>query len=115
MLHLPLASQVLQRREGYREIREMWEIFERARQSLFTSLQHAIDLRDIATLYEVCVFFRVVDELGKLLDRPPVIRLRASDEVGLEWEATAHFGEAGTLAYNRTFQGYSLRFRPDLA
>ena len=62
--HLPLASQVLLRRDGYREMLDLWRRFHQARRPLFAPLQHAMDVRDVATLYEFWVFFALMEEIG---------------------------------------------------
>jgi hypothetical protein len=121
MNRFPAGSQVLLRREGYRDLRELWQLFHQARRPLFARLQHAIDLRDIATLYEVWAFFRLVDEIGAVFpEGQPVVEFVATDERGLEAGAVAHFGMHGDLVYNRTFHrgpgadhSYSVALRPD--
>jgi len=116
MQRLPFSSQVLLRREGYREMLALWRLFQQARRPLFAPLQQAIELRDIATLYEFWVFFALVEEIGVCLGESPVIDLRPSDKRGLEWHSEARFGEKGTLVYSRGFRrptSYSLPLRPD--
>ena len=114
--HLPLASQVLLRRDGYREMLDLWYRFHQARRPLFAPLQHAIDVRDVATLYEFWVYFALVEEIGEALDEKPVINLRLSDEHGLKWKSDARFGKWSTLVYNRGYgypNSYSVALRPD--
>jgi predicted component of viral defense system (DUF524 family) len=113
MQWLPLTSQVLLRREGYRDLLELWQHFHRARRPLFASLQRAIEVRDIAALYEFWVFFTLVGEIAQLGNETPVIDLCLSDEHGLEWHTVAHFGVEGDLVYNRQLRGYSGPLRPD--
>ncbi len=60
---IPSSSRVLLRREGYRELLDAWRLFNLARRPFFGHLQRAIDLRDIATLYEVWCFFALVEEI----------------------------------------------------
>jgi predicted component of viral defense system (DUF524 family) len=109
----PAASRVLQRREGYRAMLELWTAFHRARRPLFEPLRHAMDVRDVATLYEVWAYFRLVEEIAVLLDHSPVLELRTSDAQGLRWESVARFGDAGELVYNRYGSSYSVPLRPD--
>jgi hypothetical protein len=40
--HLPLTSRVLLRRDGYREMLDLWRRFHQARRPLFAPLQHAL-------------------------------------------------------------------------
>lgn len=114
MGHYPTSSRVLLQREGYRNVRELWQIFQHARRPLFAPLHHAMDLRDVASLYEVWAFLALVEEIAALLDETPVVNLRLSDERGVGWLADARFGATSHLVYNRTAQGYSgLPLRPD--
>jgi predicted component of viral defense system (DUF524 family) len=118
MVHLPLGSQVLLRREGYRTLLDLWRRFHRARRPLFARLQQAIDVRDIATLYEVWVFFALIDEIRIALREEPHLELHTSAEHGLSWRAKARFGSSGTLEYNRGFRqpnSYSVSLRPDFS
>jgi uncharacterized protein len=111
--HLPLASQVLLRRDGYREMLDLWRRFHQARRPLFAPLQHAMDVRDVATLYEFWAYFALIEEIAVQLGVSPVVDLRLSDERGLEWQAGARFGEAGMLVYNQYQPSYSVPLRPD--
>lgn len=120
MYRFPSASQVVLRRHGYRELLELWQIFHQARRPLFEPLRQAIDVRDIATLYEMWTFFVLVEEIAAVVGESPVINLRLSDEKGLDRNAEAHFGSTGTLVYNRTFGrskagSYSVPLRPDFS
>lgn len=110
---IPSASQVLLRRAGYRELRELWQLFHHARRPLFQPLQQAIELRDVAQLYEIWAFFALAETIGDLHDTTPVLELRLSDMDGLGWRAQAHVGSAGTLVYNAYGQSYSVALRPD--
>ena len=113
MTRFPSASQVLQRRDGYRELLQLWQIFHHARRPLFESLRHAIDVRDIAQLYEFWVFFNLIQDIGALFDESPVVNLKYSDVSGLQWQAEALFGSASRLVYNAYQPSYSLPLRPD--
>ena len=113
MEHFPSASQVLLRREGYRELLTLWQTFHHARRPLFETWRQAMDVRDIAKLYEMWVFFALVEEIAVVANQSPAIDLRLSDESGLEWEAEARFGTAGTLVYNQYQPSYSVWLRPD--
>lgn len=113
MRRIPSSSRVLLRREGYRELLDAWRLFNLARRPFFGPLQLAIDLRDIATLYEVWCFFALMEEIAAALDITPSLSLRVSDEHGLYWRSEARFNSAGTLVYNRRVRGYSVGLRPD--
>lgn len=111
--HFPWASQTLQRREGYRDLLHLWQAFHHARRPFFGRLQQAIDVRDIAQLYEMWAFFALTDEIAVILQHAPHMELHASDETGLGWRAEASFGAAGKLVYNGTPRSYSVPLRPD--
>jgi uncharacterized protein len=110
----PSQSRVLQRRDGYRELSALWQRFQRSRQPLFTHLQHAIDLRNIADLYELWVWFELIDQITSITAVTP-ISVPLPDDFGIpSWRSCVHFEGHGTLTYNRTFTGYSgIRLRPD--
>ncbi|HEX5164628.1 MAG TPA: DUF2357 domain-containing protein, partial [Thermomicrobiales bacterium] len=110
---IPSASRVLLRREGYRELLDSWRLFNLARRPFFGPLQRAIDLRDIATLYEAWCFFALVEGIAAALGIEPALSLRVSDEHGLNWRSEARFGSTGTLVYNQSVRGYSVGLRPD--
>lgn len=113
MQRFPGSSQVMMRREGYRQMLALWHSFQHARHPLFGALQHAIDVRDVATLYETWAFFTLVEEIGLIVDQVPSLQLSVVDSVGLEWQATASFGIWGYLVYNRRLRSYSVPLRPD--
>lgn len=120
MQRFPSASQMLLRREGYRDLLELWQLFHQSRRPLFEPLRHAIDVRDVATLYEMWVYFTLVEEIAVLLAESPVIELAVTDEKGLGWRSIARFGGVGELVYNQTFSrssrgSYSVPLRPDFA
>ena len=117
MQRLPASSQVLLRREGYRQMLELWQQFHRSRRPVFEPLQRAIEVRDVATLYEMWVFFALTEQIGALLLVEPMIDLHASDQHGMRWRSEARYGTAGKLIYNRSFRrphgSYSVPLRPD--
>lgn len=115
MRRLPMESLVLLRRDGYREILELWQLFNHARRPLFAPLQHAIEVRDVATLYEIWVFFALIEEIAVVFEEAPVIDIRFSESGTLGWKAEARFGVIGKLVYNRTQPSYSVTLRPDFS
>ena len=106
---------MLLRRDGYREILGLWQLFTHARRPLFAPLQQAIDVRDVATLYEMWVFFALIEEIAVVLREAPVIDLKFSELSPLGWQAEARFGILGKLVYNRTQPSYSVTLRPDFS
>jgi predicted component of viral defense system (DUF524 family) len=113
MEHFPSNSQVLLRREGYRDLLNLWQTFHHARRPLFEPLRQAMEVRDVATLYETWAFFALTEDIAVLTDQSPVIDLHLSDKVGLNWQAEARFGAAGKLVYNQSQPSYSVPLRPD--
>lgn len=113
--HLPSSSQVLLRKEGYRDLLYLWQIFQQSRKPMFEPLQQAMEMRDIASLYEIWAFFALVEELSVQLEMTPRITFATSVEHGLEYKAKAQYGSFGTLSYNQGFikHSYSVPLRPD--
>jgi uncharacterized protein len=117
---LPLHSQVLLRRDGYRQMLTLWQQFHQARRPLFEPLRKAMELRNVADLYEFWVFFALAEQIGELFGIAPSLELKTSDPHGLMWNSEAHFGQQGTLVFNHSFQrnwthfhSYSTALRPD--
>jgi len=121
MTRFPYASQVLLKRDGYRELLALWRRFQCARVPLFARLAKAIAARDVATLYEFWCFFALAERIKDVLEVAPRWQLIFSDEHGLEWKSKVHFGSAGWLAYNQRFRkttkkkSYSVPLRPDFS
>jgi predicted component of viral defense system (DUF524 family) len=113
MRRYPRSSRVLMRREGYRQMFGLWQLFQKARRPFFGPLEHAIDVRDVATLYEMWVFFVLIDEIVSYLDCSPELKILVSDEAGLGWRSEARFGSRGRLVYNWQRGTYSVPLRPD--
>jgi predicted component of viral defense system (DUF524 family) len=115
MHRVPASSRVLQRRAGYRELNGHWQDFLQARDPVWQRMQHAIDLRDIATLYEYWVWFALCREVRDAYgcERPEVDAIPSS-EPGLPQGLRARFRNLGTLSYNATRRTYSgISLRPD--
>ncbi len=63
----PASSQVLLKRDGYRECLQIYRLLHIARAPIFDRLQDAIDNRRIDQLYEFWCFFRLAEKLAKIL------------------------------------------------
>ncbi len=114
----PAQSRVLQRRDGYRELAQLWNTFQRASQPIFEHLQHAMDLRNVAELYELWVWFELINRVTSHTGIAPVISVSTDDFGAPTRGQQARFGNIGALNYNRTFSPgmgvYSaIRLRPD--
>jgi predicted component of viral defense system (DUF524 family) len=114
----PASSQVLLRRDGYRECLQVYRLLHIARAPIFDHLQDAIDNRRIDQLYEFWCFFRLAEELcdGQ---QPKFKGTLESDEGGLRYGLSAELGKGCQLVYNRTFKhgegSYSVSLRPDFS
>jgi predicted component of viral defense system (DUF524 family) len=112
---------VLLRRDGYRECLQVYRLLHIARAPIFDRLQDAIDNRRIDQLYEFWCFFRLAEELAKILGNPqqPLFSALESDEGGLRYGLSANLGNGYQLVYNRTFKhgegSYSVSLRPDFS
>ena len=120
----PVSSTVLQRRRGYRHVLRHFARIRLAPRIPLDSreLRNLLELKDIATLYELWTFFRLADLVRALLG-PPIRSARParsdSFQVSLGWNQTFEWASGVRLAYNRTFSpsrdSYSVRLRPDIA
>lgn len=105
MIVFPASSQVLLRREGYRELLMLWRLFQVARQPFFADLQEAIALRDVATLYEFWCFFRLAEELAQVFASSPMGKIVLTDRSGLVYDETRFdWAGQGSLVFNREFR-----------
>ena len=117
----PASSQVLLRRDGYRECLQVYRLLHIARAPIFDRLQEAIDNRSIDQLYEFWCFFRLAKELAEILGsgRQPRFSTLESDERGLRQGLSAKLGNGYQLIYNRAFPhgkgSYSIPLRPDFS
>lgn len=114
----PASSTVLQRREGYRELLQLYREFLVSYIPIFDEIEEAISSRDVATLYEYWCFFKILEILGSILGKPK-ITLSLKWEGGL-WESKtkAEFNNNYELIYNELFKrakggSYSVSLRPD--
>jgi len=124
----PASSQVLLRRDGYRECLQIYRLLHMARVPIFDRIQDAIDNRRIDQLYEFWCFFKLAEELAKILgngQRPRISTLE-SDESGLRHGVSANLGNGYQLIYNQQFKSqkadegyktfsYSVPLRPDFS
>ena len=77
-------------------------------------MQHAIDLRNIAELYEFWVWFELIEQIQAITGAAPVHRPVADAFGAPGWRSRVEFDGHGTLHYNRTMRGYSgIALRPD--
>ena len=133
--HLPLNSQVLQKKQGYRDILQAWLMLECAARLSWSQSEGAYSAgqHDVATLYEYWVFLQmariVADLCGKKLDISALIRA-TEGELSLDLErgracvlrsSTTRNGReiAIHLHYNRSFttprRSWTRQMRPDIS
>lgn len=128
MTHLPVTSTVLQRRYGYREVFEHFAKIRLATQIPLSRnvILDLLEAKDIARLYEMWSYFRVLRETQTLLGPPATVlqnQLRQSDtDITLPWEIEVRWHNRVSLTYNAHFSqkrakprhSYSLPLRPDI-
>ena len=127
MVRIPFASTVLQRRRGYRRVLQH---FSRIRLAPTIpvdqeAMQDLLELKNIALLYELWTFFRLVEEITKLSGPPLRSGRLTSDHFRTDFAAGGTFEWASgvRLAYNQPFSrsragrrhSYSVLLRPDIA
>jgi predicted component of viral defense system (DUF524 family) len=136
---LPLGSTVLHRKEGYREVFGAWLKFDMAARLVWHGGDdvYGVGKRDISTLYEYWVFFKLIEIITKIfkLSKPVAESLleQTSDGFGLKLKSGRHIEIQGSFlgrgrelkirfSYNRTFShnrnvrysgSWSERMRPD--
>jgi predicted component of viral defense system (DUF524 family) len=116
MTIFPASSQVLLKRDGYRECLNIYRLLHLARIPIFNNIQEAIDNRRIDQLYEFWCFFKLSEMLAKVIngeEAQPVFRIKEGLQGGLAGETEADLGEGYKLVYNKTREGYTFNFRPD--
>lgn len=128
MHQLPAASTVLQRRRGYREVFRHYVRLRLATRLPLAEdpLHDLLELKDIATLYELWTFFAVERAVTAALGRP--LRAALVDDasapgfqLGLARGVTVEWPDGTQLAYNATWsktgkrRSTSVVLRPDIA
>jgi hypothetical protein len=118
---LPLGSPTLQRREGYREVLQAWLNFAMAAKLVWHGGEQVFGAgqRDVATLYEYWVFFKLLDVVASVfkLDKPASADLieETTDGFGLKLKAGKFLALHGRseqpgrklevqFSYNRSFR-----------
>ena len=116
MTVVPLSSQVLLKREGYRDVLELWLMF-RSYVPFFGELARAIANKDIPKLYEYWCFFKLIEELGKILGRCKSLEVPVDPSAEIkDSKAYVEFESGWRLYYNKYFKGYSwIGLKPDFA
>lgn len=110
---VPYNSQVLLKRSGYRDIFSLYNRLHYSFQpSFFESLDNAISLKDISSLWEYYVMSKLIDEFGEIEKNIFEENLRVKDEV--YDRSYIKFKSGITLKYQYIVYSYSnIPFRPD--
>ncbi|AFK22417.1 DUF2357 domain-containing protein [Pyrococcus sp. ST04] len=116
---VPYSSQVILKKEGYREILELWQEFT-AYSPFFSELNRAIKNKDIAKLYEYWAFFRLIHDIGKALNVKEInLVIEPTGEISESGDVYAEFGNGWRLYYNKKLMpkkwSYSVSLRPDFS
>jgi predicted component of viral defense system (DUF524 family) len=116
---LSYASRILQRAHGYRDLFDLWQTFQHAVDP-FESLQRALDVRDVATLYEWWCFYTLAEQIANEVGGTARIAVVADEAAGLPHGLRARLSDRWQLTYNPTFgkgrgrwRSYSVPLRPD--
>ncbi len=114
MVVIPTQSRVLQRKDGYRELGVLWQQLLRSRQPIFERMESAIDLRNVADLYEFWVLFELVDRIRDITGVEPTVSNTHGPFGEPGQGQTFTFAGHGVLFYNQGRRGYSkIGLRPD--
>lgn len=124
MQHFPISSQVLQRREGYRDVLQHYcALVAASRVSVLgADMTRLLETKAASTLYEYWCFFRLADEVERLLGPPRRANtfIDSDDwQVALREGIAIDFPGGVRLAYNQSYGGdlggsYSVTLRPDI-
>jgi len=127
MVHFPASSTVLQRRHDYRTVFQHYNWLRLgSRFPLGTKdVRRLLDVKDIATLYELWCFLAVVEAVEAAVKSPPTSAARVGFNdfgAGIEWETRVEWASGIAVTYNPTFarskatarRSYSVPMRPDI-
>ncbi len=128
MSFFPASSTVLQRSPAYREVLRNHILMRLASRALpldSVTIEHLLEVRDVASLYELWCAFAVIEAFRKQLGQPVDARRVEHGELGatVRWGLQARWQDGTQVAYNHSFtrgQGFygkswSLTLRPDVA
>ena len=128
MVRIPFSSTVLQRRRGYRRVLQHFSRIRLAPKIPLDrdGMRDLLELKNIALLYELWTFFRLVDEISTVLGRPPVRSGRLATgpfQTAFPAGGTYEWDPGVLLVYNQRFSrswkrqphSYSVPLIPDIA
>lgn len=122
---VPTGSTVLQRRRGYRALHSAWIRLRLATRLPIDdrSLRRLLEVRDLADLYEIWCYFRMVEAVTSILGKPRSASSPKAGAEGIEIERNfvVRWGDGVALHYNRTYsrsrqdrRSFSVPLRPDV-
>lgn len=137
MRYIPVSSQVLQRREGYRQLYALYSLLQLATHCDFleTDFKNLVEIKDLPTLYEYWCFFQVKEAMDSLSTMQKISRIIREDplthelieglcidyQCGAQLLFNATFGKSGGLStvdtgkpYLPAGASYSHDLRPDI-
>lgn len=107
---IPFHSPILQKKEGYREIFRSWLMFDLAAKlcwDAFEETQYDIGKRDVATLYEYWVFFKlleIVKDIFKLESKDlKNLIVPTNNGMGLTLKQGKHTVVSGKIRFNNRY------------
>ncbi|MBC7328459.1 DUF2357 domain-containing protein, partial [bacterium] len=116
----PANSTVLMRRDGYRELLQLYREFLLSYYPIFADLENALEARDIATLYEFWCFFKIANLLEKVLGKGELkFQIeRLAEGFKVEETKVCYGNGKYKLVYNKRFGhgnggSYSIPLQPD--
>jgi len=126
MHRFPAESTVLQRRQGYREVlRHFVRLRHSSRLADKKTWRRQLEVKDIATLYELWCFYEVLRCLEDILGPPAEAGVPAANDLqeNLAYDTRVAWRNGVELFYNHRFsrsksnrrRSYSLPMRPDIA
>jgi hypothetical protein len=124
MTQVPMGSTVLQRRRGYRDLLHHFVRMRHAVRGLPFSAEAfdaLLEGRDVAHLYELWAFFRVVETLGAVLGPPTSADAPKRTDLGVVvGRFVVAWGSDVRVVYQESFTAprgtsYSLTYEPDVA
>jgi len=118
MHFIPAGSQVLQRREGYRQLFQLYSLLQLATQCDVEDqdFKNLLETKDTPTLFEYWAFFIVKDMLAdnrKILSCQPIV-LNEPLEQKISYGICIRYQGGISLWFNRTYQG-SIGCQPGVA
>jgi predicted component of viral defense system (DUF524 family) len=110
---VPFESPVLQRREGYREVLQAWLKFDLAARLTWEGGADVYELgqRDVASLYEYWVFFRLLEiltDLAEFPNKPKQLIEETGDRLGLKLKSGKQLSFVGSATIDT--QRINVRF-----